>query len=192
MRPDEPASEKTEPDFNLLDSYLRELQAGQRPNRAEFLARYPELESMLDCLEGLEELAPVTELPAAPSDTLVTETGFANYELLEEIGRGGMGVIWKARQKDLDRLVAIKMILTSHLASEVQVERFVAEAKAMARLHHPHVVRIHETGRADGQHYFVMEYIAGPSLAEALKSAVQRRGLGPAARHGRASGRAPA
>jgi hypothetical protein len=86
---------------------------------------------------------------------------FGRYELLGEVGRGGMGVVYKARHKDLDRLVAIKMILSSHLATPAQVERFYAEARAAARLRHPHVVGIHEVGETGGQHYFAMEYVDG-------------------------------
>jgi serine/threonine-protein kinase len=113
---------------------------------------------------------PVANAPGAPGVNGSSPHDFGNFELLGEIGRGGMGVIWKARQKGLDRVVAIKMILANHLASREQVERFVAEAKIMARLHHPHVVRIHETGQVAGQHYFVMEYIAGQSLAARVQS----------------------
>jgi len=80
-----------------------------------------------------------------------------------------MGVVYKARQTDLDRVVAIKMILSSHLASPEQVRRFYAEARAAARLQHPHIVRIHEVGRMYGQHFFAMEYVPGPSLAERLR-----------------------
>jgi tRNA A-37 threonylcarbamoyl transferase component Bud32 len=124
---------------------------------------------------------PVAHAPGSPAEVTIVQgsaatTGvngslqdFGNFELLGEIGRGGMGVIWKARQKDLDRVVAIKMILANHLASQEQVERFVAEARIMARLHHPHIVRIHETGQVAGQHYFVMEYIAGQSLADRVR-----------------------
>ncbi len=95
---------------------------------------------------------------------------FGKYELLEEIGRGGMGVVYKARQKDLDRIVALKMILSNHLASGEQVARFYAEARAAARMNSPHVVRIHEVGSYDGQHFFTMEYVAGPSLATIVKN----------------------
>jgi serine/threonine-protein kinase len=93
---------------------------------------------------------------------------FGKYELIAEIGRGGMGVVYKARQKDLDRVVAIKMIVASHLASADQVDRFRAEARAAARVRSPHVVGIHEVGECHGQHYFAMEYVAGPSLAKLL------------------------
>ena len=93
---------------------------------------------------------------------------FGNYELLREIGRGGMGVVFKARQKALDRVVAIKMILGNHLAHSDQVGRFHAEARAAALLRDPHVVAIHDVGEIHGQHYFAMEYIDGPSLAQRL------------------------
>src|SRR5262249_29742814 len=91
------------------------------------------------------------------------------YELLGEIGRGGMGVVYKARHKDLDRLVAIKMILSNHLATAGQVDRFYAEARAAARLRHPHIVGIHEVGETGGQHSFARDDVAGPSLARLLK-----------------------
>ncbi|HEX8200247.1 MAG TPA: serine/threonine-protein kinase [Isosphaeraceae bacterium] len=93
---------------------------------------------------------------------------FGKYQLLGEIGRGGMGVVYRARQRDLDRDVAIKMILASHLASAEQVARFYAEARAAARVEHPHIVGIHEVGQIAGQHYFAMEYVAGQSLAKRL------------------------
>jgi eukaryotic-like serine/threonine-protein kinase len=95
---------------------------------------------------------------------------FGNYELLLEVGRGGMGVVYKARQKGLDRLVAIKMILGNHLASAEQVERFYAEARAAAKLQDPHVVAIYDVGEIHGQHYFAMEYIDGASLAQRIAS----------------------
>ena len=93
---------------------------------------------------------------------------FGPYELIEEIGRGGMGVVYKARQKGLDRIVAVKMILSNHLASTDQVERFYTEARAAAKLQDPRIVGIHDVGQIDGQHYFAMEYVSGPSLAQLL------------------------
>ena len=99
---------------------------------------------------------------------------FGNYELLLEVGRGGMGVVYKARQKGLDRLVAIKMILGNHLANAEQVARFYAEARAAALLRDPHVVAIHDVGEINGQHYFAMEFIDGPSLAQRLNEGPMR------------------
>jgi len=103
------------------------------------------------------------------TDTLGTD--FGNYELLEEIGRGGMGIVYKARQKDLDRIVAVKVILAGRLATTEQVQRFRNEARAAAQVQHPGIVHIYEAGEVRGNHYFVMEYIAGSSLADVASTA---------------------
>jgi len=181
--------------FALLERYLDDLHSGRPVDRAKLLAEHPELAGTLNCLEAIEDLAfaptenlagpgdPIHSAPtrnlgqqvesatsARPGDSPIdgTNRDFGDFELIMEIGRGGMGVVYKARQKSLDRLVAIKMILASHLASEDQVQRFVAEARAAAKLNHPNIVGIHEVGEWHGQHYFVMEHVEGPSLAEVL------------------------
>ena len=93
---------------------------------------------------------------------------FGEYELIHEIARGGMGVVYKARQTKLNRIVALKMILSGSFANDAQVQRFQAEAEAAANLDHPGIVPVFEIGHHEGQHYFSMAYIPGQSLKETI------------------------
>lgn len=93
---------------------------------------------------------------------------FGEYELLSEIARGGMGVVYRARQVTLDRIVALKMILAGRLASDDDKVRFRTEAEAAAKLQHHNIVAVFDVGECEAQHYFTMEYIAGSSLDQKL------------------------
>ncbi|MCE9613831.1 MAG: protein kinase [Lentisphaerae bacterium] len=95
---------------------------------------------------------------------------FPSLEILECLGRGGMGVVYKARQKSLNRLVALKILAPERVKDPAFAKRFVVEAEALARLNHANIVTIHDFGQADGLFYFVMEYVDGLNLRQLLHS----------------------
>ncbi len=107
----------------------------------------------------------------APAERLPRRCG--KYELLEVLGRGGMGVVYKARQVNLKRMVAVKMILEGRLASTSDIQRFRIEAQAAGRLSHSNVVTVYEIGELDGRHYYSMDYIDGLSLADLVRAGPQ-------------------
>jgi len=109
---------------------------------------------------------------AAPASTSSKRVG--DYDLIEEIARGGMGVVYKANHRNLNRVSAVKMILGGRFSSEEELQRFRIEAESAAKLDHPAIVPIFEIGEYEGQAFFAMKYIEGGSLAEKATSFATR------------------
>jgi tetratricopeptide (TPR) repeat protein len=159
---------------------------GEAPQLQEYVARFPQLAGELrrifevhsvlesDVLRSQRPRSTVHSQPARKIAAVLAGQpdshwpAIPGYEILAEVGRGGMGVVYQARQTKLDRPVALKMILSGSLAGEAEVARFRTEAEAIARLSHPNIVQIYEVGEAEGRPFFSLEYLEGGSLADQL------------------------
>ncbi len=165
----------------VYGEYVLREELGQTPALTEYTQRFPQyaarLQQQVELHRALADgdetgfrapqlsssltLAPRTAGPAGPPRV-------AGYEILEELGRGGMGVVYKARHLQLKRLVALKMILAGGHAGVEQLARFRSEAEAVARLQHPQIVQIYEVGEQEGRPYIALEFLDGGSLADKL------------------------
>jgi serine/threonine-protein kinase len=160
----------------LIDRLADDQRSGRAADVDRFAGEHPDLATELRELWAVAQFAhlakkpdPQQTLPHRPaSEPVPFAREFGDFELIEELGRGGMGVVYKARQRSLDRLVALKMIREAHLATEADGARFRAEAVAAGQLKHPNIVTVHEVGTAAGQAYICMEYVGGPTLAQRI------------------------
>lgn len=161
----------------VLDAYMRELEAGGIPPDVESLVtQHPdladELRSYIDSLKLLHQmtagLRPMpTRAESPPSGMSPKRLG--DYDIVREIGRGGMGIVYEARQLSLNRQVALKVLPFAAMLDEKQIARFRNEAQAAAQLHHPNIVPVHAVGQERGVHFFAMQYVPGQSLEAALQ-----------------------
>ncbi len=182
QQPPDPDSAREDRVDSAIAEYLQAAEAGRTPDREAFLRSHPdlaeELTEFLDDREHFEKLASRITDPSEPPRGLSATQPIkpsahqagelpqrvGDYELLEEIARGGMGVVYRAEQVSLRRPVAVKMILAGQLASTTDVARFRGEAEAAARLDHPNIVPIHEVGEHEGQPFFSMRFVDGGDL----------------------------
>jgi serine/threonine-protein kinase len=162
----------------ILDDLIQQEQAGKKPDFEAVLRANPDLETELrqlwmtvilaeDFAGSDPSEASNSEVSHRPFDGVLPRE-FNGLEPLGELGRGGMGIVYRARQKSLGRTVALKMILRNDLASAADIARFRAEAEAAARLDHPHIVPVYEVGEHQGRPYFCMKLIEGSTLSTRL------------------------
>jgi WD40 repeat protein len=161
----------------VIAAYLEDHRQGRVPDRDELLRRYPDLADGLrlffedqDHFVTLAVAMPRPEAAAEGAAPCPAPLGcVGNYELLEEIASGGMGVVYKARQRTANRVVALKMIRAGQFAGRDEIQRFRLEAEAIGNLDHPNIVPIYEVGEHQGQPYFSMKLVEGGSLAQCLR-----------------------
>jgi serine/threonine protein kinase/tetratricopeptide (TPR) repeat protein len=149
---------------------LRE-ERGEVPAVEEYVGQFPQWASQLRQLFEVHGALAETSVLAEPGRPVPDATAWPEvpgYELLAELGRGGMGVVYQARHLRLQRLAALKVILAGAHAGEKELARFKTEAEAAARLQHPNIVQIYDVGEYEGRPYLALEYVAGGSLARRL------------------------
>jgi serine/threonine protein kinase/tetratricopeptide (TPR) repeat protein len=167
----------------IYQEFLLREERGDEPQPAEYLRRFPHLADQLQIQFAMDRLlAPRSEAPSTVPHSLAESADSAppgqpaapglpdipGYEILGELGRGGMGVVYKARHLRLGRVVALKMILSGAHAGGSERARFRREAEVVARLNHPNVVQIYEVGEVEGRPFLALEYVPGGSLARQI------------------------
>jgi serine/threonine-protein kinase len=153
----------------VVEEYLRQCEEGVDPDPLEWQVRHPHLAGELaSCLAGLGAMRQLRNEVSRNAPPALEPRVLGGFELVRELGRGGMGVVYEARQISLDRRVAVKVLLPGEKDSPSRRERFRQEAEAAARLRHLGIVPIYTVGEEDGELYFAMEFVEGPTLAARL------------------------
>lgn len=162
--------------FRLLNGHFEGLRHGRNVPSTMELGKLPRTNggafgNLLDCLNALDRLAPPLppESVVLQSDSSARRQQIGPYQLLGEIGRGGMGIVYRARHSGLNADVALKVIRSCDLASAEEIRRFQQEARAAAGVSHPGVIRVHDVGESEGLHYLTMDLVDGQSLASMLR-----------------------
>ena len=174
------ASAERESDAEIIAAmteYRELLDKGKCPDRQSFLARYPEFaDDLASCLESLEFIQTVTPQFCSTDEASVPRAAeslphakLGDFRIGQEVGRGGMGVVYEAEQLSLGRRVALKVLPFASLLDKRHIERFKNEARAAAMLKHPNIVSVYQTGCDRGVHYYAMELVSGQSIAEIIK-----------------------
>lgn len=169
-----PPDDLTQDDPRILQAsreYLAALEAGHKPDRQAFLIRFPELaEQLSECFDGIDlaqSLRPPVPIPQLQPEFTATPLG--DFQILNEIGRGGMGVVYEAIQLSLGRRVALKVLPFASALDGKQLQRFKNEATAAAQLHHTNIVPVYAVGCERGVHFYAMQLIEGRSLAAVIR-----------------------
>ena len=196
---DPPAADSLPPEMEqrlmgVLEKYLEDIEQGFAPDAEQLLAEHPDLaeplRAHLDSLNLLyqmgAEMSPLGK--SASKSTGLCPKQLGDYSILREVGRGGMGVVYEARQVSLDRRVALKVLPFAAVLDQRQIERFKNEARAAEQLHHPNIVPVFDVGCQRGVHYYAMQYVEGQSLDAVIQQL--RQASGPA--HGPVSTRSTA
>jgi serine/threonine protein kinase len=173
---------QSDPDRNpvevLADEFARRCRQGERPSASEYAEKYPEYaEEIRDLFPSVGMMEQLNRKENVERELLERHSKFqgkpferiGEFEILREIGRGGMGVVFEARQKSLGRRVALKVLSSGFLSTPKQLLRFHREATAAARLHHTNIVPVFGVGEQDDMHYYVMQFIDGVALDEVLR-----------------------
>jgi hypothetical protein len=157
----------------IADEFVEALRQGQRPSVEEFARRYPAhadgIRDLLPALALMEQAKSAGEEgKTAVSEAVPSLRQLGDYQILREIGRGGMGVVYEAQQLSLGRHVALKVLPSHALLDPRHLGRFRREARSAARLHHTNIVPVFGVGEQDGLHYYVMQFIPGLGLDTVL------------------------